>query len=410
MGKLIPFGLALAVMTSVPAINPAEAADLGGDCCADLEERVAELEATTVRKGNRKVSVTLSGHVNNGVLFWDDGEESNTYVVGNANDDLTMFRFEGDAQISRQWSAGYLIELEIANAASNSVDQENDNGDTGIGVSDVSMFVKSETLGQLTWGFTSQATDGASEVDLSGTVFAGYAAVDAVAGGFQLRSAGGLTGVTIDTFLGDFNGETFNVVRYDSPEIAGFTVAATWGEDDAWDVALYYAGEFGGFEVEAGIGYADFYDQNDGDTPYDNVLGSISILHVGTGLNFTFAAGERDYEGVTEEASFYYFKGGWKKNVNGLGDTALYGEYGHYDDFGVGVEDGVDGVDLACGGCTVSSSEAKIWGLGIVQYIDAAAMQLYIGYRHHEFEAGLSSGTVAFEDFDTVLAGGRIEF
>ena len=43
--------------------SPAKAADLGGDCCADLEERVAELEATTVRKGNKKVSVTLSGWV-----------------------------------------------------------------------------------------------------------------------------------------------------------------------------------------------------------------------------------------------------------------------------------------------------------------------------------------------------------
>ena len=43
--------------------TPARAADLGGDCCADLEERVAELEATTVRKGNKKVSVTLSGWV-----------------------------------------------------------------------------------------------------------------------------------------------------------------------------------------------------------------------------------------------------------------------------------------------------------------------------------------------------------
>jgi hypothetical protein len=41
----------------------AKAADLGGNCCADLEERVAELEATTARKGNRKVSLTLSGYV-----------------------------------------------------------------------------------------------------------------------------------------------------------------------------------------------------------------------------------------------------------------------------------------------------------------------------------------------------------
>lgn len=41
----------------------AAAADLGGDCYADLEERVAELEATTARKGNRKVSLEVSGQV-----------------------------------------------------------------------------------------------------------------------------------------------------------------------------------------------------------------------------------------------------------------------------------------------------------------------------------------------------------
>lgn len=41
----------------------AHAADLGGNCCADLEERVAELEATTARKGNRKISLTITGWV-----------------------------------------------------------------------------------------------------------------------------------------------------------------------------------------------------------------------------------------------------------------------------------------------------------------------------------------------------------
>jgi hypothetical protein len=51
---------------------PAKAADLGGDCCSDLENRVAELEATTVRKGNKKVSVTIYGQVNKAVLWWDD--------------------------------------------------------------------------------------------------------------------------------------------------------------------------------------------------------------------------------------------------------------------------------------------------------------------------------------------------
>ena len=54
-------------------VTPAKAADLGGDCCADLEERVANLEATTVRKGNKLVSLTLSGHVNRGLMWYDDG-------------------------------------------------------------------------------------------------------------------------------------------------------------------------------------------------------------------------------------------------------------------------------------------------------------------------------------------------
>ena len=61
MALLAAFGLAM-------SFTPASAADLGGDCCADLEERIAELEATTARKGNRKVSLTISGWVNEAVF------------------------------------------------------------------------------------------------------------------------------------------------------------------------------------------------------------------------------------------------------------------------------------------------------------------------------------------------------
>ncbi|MFA5952941.1 MAG: hypothetical protein WC807_22015, partial [Hyphomicrobium sp.] len=65
-----------AVTTSTFAgAQAARAADLGGNCCADLDERIAELEATTARKGNRKVSLTISGWVNEAVFFWDDGVE-----------------------------------------------------------------------------------------------------------------------------------------------------------------------------------------------------------------------------------------------------------------------------------------------------------------------------------------------
>ena len=88
------------------AHEPVKAADLGGDCCADLEERVAELEATTVRKGNKKVSVTLYGQVNRAVLFWDDGAEKNTYVVDN-NYESSRFGFKGTAKTGfGDWASG----------------------------------------------------------------------------------------------------------------------------------------------------------------------------------------------------------------------------------------------------------------------------------------------------------------
>ena len=74
LSALVAAGL-LAGGMSISSSTSAFAADLGGNCCADLEERIAELEATTARKGNRKVSLTVSGWVGQQVMFWDDGGE-----------------------------------------------------------------------------------------------------------------------------------------------------------------------------------------------------------------------------------------------------------------------------------------------------------------------------------------------
>ncbi|HZP09571.1 MAG TPA: hypothetical protein VFB18_09585, partial [Methyloceanibacter sp.] len=109
---LLTIGAALVAAFSQ---GSAKAADLGGDCCSDLEARIAELEATTVRKGNKKVSVTLYGQVNRAVLWWEDQVESNTYTVDN-NYESSRFGLKGSAKITGDWSAGYRLEIETTGA------------------------------------------------------------------------------------------------------------------------------------------------------------------------------------------------------------------------------------------------------------------------------------------------------
>ena len=66
------FALVAAAGMLLGAAMPAKAADLGGGCCGDLEERVAELEATVARKGNRVVSLQVYGDVTMGLLVFDN--------------------------------------------------------------------------------------------------------------------------------------------------------------------------------------------------------------------------------------------------------------------------------------------------------------------------------------------------
>ena len=109
-----------AVAALVVGVSSANAADLGGNCCADLEERIAELEATTARKGTRKVSLTISGQISQELLFWDDGIRNDMYVTG-PNSSNSRWRFLGSAKISPEVTAGFLYEMQTYASASSGV-------------------------------------------------------------------------------------------------------------------------------------------------------------------------------------------------------------------------------------------------------------------------------------------------
>lgn len=394
----------------------ARAADLGGgDCCVDLEERIAELEATTARKGNRKVSLIVAGQVHQAVLFWDDGRESNTYVVGNKNDQ-SNFSFIGEARVSKDLKAGYAITLRLRDTLSDDVDQDRDDGTPpAFQIWESYWFLESERLGKLSLGQTSRVSDTAPENDLSETGVAAYAGVQDMGGSFFLRlGTGALSAITLGDVYSHLNGDTANVVRYDSPAIAGFILSASYGEDDMWDVGARYEGEFSGFKLAASIAYTQDTDENGldgtGGDPSKIIVGSAAILHEPSGLNALVSAGQRDFDDPAfATASFVYAKLGWLAKLNGLGPTGFYGEYGRYRDF-LSNRDGGD-LDAAFAGINITGSTAEVWGVGVVQHIEAAEMQIYLGYRHHDFDVDLDGvASPAIESFQSVVMGSKISF
>ena len=280
-----------ALLVSAAMFGPAFAADLGGDCCADLEERVAELEATTARKGNRKVSLQVYGQVNTAVLFFDTERDSNAYVVDNQNSN-SRFGLTGTAKINPNLTAGFLIEIAAGlTAESNRVTENNDDGTTtgdgGVAIRHANWWLSHSQLGKLSVGRLSMSTDGITEIDLAGINVVTLA-------GFAIGNRFTVGGASFDTVAtGTYEFERNNAVRYDTATVGGFQASAAWGEDDRWDVALRYAGELSGFRLAAGIGYGVGTDVGSGDVTGTieerRILGgSVSVLHVASGL---FATG-----------------------------------------------------------------------------------------------------------------------
>lgn len=406
MRKLHLSALAVAGLLAGSLTSDANAADFGGDCCADLEERVAELEATTARKGNRKVSLTISGWVNQQVTWWDDGGEQNVYVHDIGNTLGSHVRFSGQANITPGWSAGYVLQLEAMSADGLTLNQFNDNGTNPGSVSALQSywFIKSETLGKLSVGRLSQASDNAAMlVDGSGSLVpANWVAFDA--NGFFVRNAstGLLTNITWGQAggctWGDCNGVPLNAVRYDTPSFGGFSASASWGEDDFWDVAARYAGEFAGFRIAAASAYSESDDFDvQGSNGIDTtkyIQAGLYVQHIGTGLFGLANWGRFDSDEVAfDDSTIWYFKGGLRQRFSSLGHTVFYGEY-------LMNNDGAN-----------TGSDLTVWGLGAVQEIDAAAMSVWVKYRHASVDDLIDGGApIAAEDFQWVGIGALINF
>ena len=427
------------------------AADLRDTCCADLEERIAELEANTATKCNRKVALTISGLINQPVMYWDDGKVHDVFIV---SDEVkrSRLRIFGEAKIDNKWSAGAVLELGPNPSPNAPMDQFRFDPSAGhIEMRHINWFVKNQDLGQITVGLASQAIDSVTETTLANTtnvispglpILLGYFN----RGWFMRRDDGVLTGLRFGQILfkgrNDIWGEghRWNVARYDTPTIAGFTASVSWGEKTEKDAALRYAGEFSGFKVAGAFGIADWTNVSAGADrgcaqpsaaarhECWEVGGSASIMHPGTGLFLNIAAGfgkdngvlalYGNIPGVDDTEDFYYGLAGIERQWFSLGKTTLFAQYWHKD-IGAGLTPGsgtaLDASPLGANN-RLSGADVSIWGFSLNQTL-AEGVDVYASYNHVETQVRTSAtGAVAgsvttnIAPFDFVLTGMAVRF
>ncbi|RKZ46895.1 MAG: porin [Gammaproteobacteria bacterium] len=377
-------------------------------------------------------NVNISGWVNEGIMFYDDGVGSD--VVQSSDNGTTLnsrITFTGSYDLpSTSMQAGFEITMEPTSGFGGDVFGTSANpliaNQEAGGFSDGNAFATGVTTlasniymsggwGKLTIGTQSMPTDNIAVLeDPSMTLWTNVSPVFR-GGGFTVQGLTGAgAGASFANFLQcigtqglgigiDCNGIYRNGIRYDLPAFGPVTIAIGYANDDIYDVAAKYKGDFGNFGTQLALGYS----VNNGLSRAGQAAGlsaggdsaetfqmQAGAMHKPTGIFGAVSYQHEEADGVSaamsnassDSTDSWYFKGGIKKQWFSIGDTSIGGSYGQYhDQYGVaGVSAGV-----AAG---VNGSEVDRYSFGVTQYF-GSRFQVYGNYENLDLDVDCASGT-----------------
>jgi hypothetical protein len=368
---------------------------------AALLAAVAPAQAGSVSNGNDTASVTLSGHFNRAVLFQDSGSaDAISFVDNTASQSRARIIAKGKMNEAVavsgvfEWGMSTNTDGSVSpvDTASNLTSSNDTNGaDSFFGVRHSYVKFDHKQLGSIRIGHMSEATDGATEKNMTGATDVVYGGGLIGAGGIHLQSsAAGTTSNTFSTLkVGDFfdssDGDRVDGMRYDTPKLGGFSVSTSVGSDKDVDVAGSFGGKMGGFAIGATVGYGN--DSASSTTIEGTTLGSIAVGH-DSGLNARLAYSKTDKKSTTNKDEDQLSIGlGYKAKLTSMGSTNFAVDY-------------IVANDQASEG-----AEGKAYVFGVEQETDAG-VKFYLGGSFIETE----DATVDYEDVTTIIAGTKVFF
>ncbi len=359
---------------------------------------VAPAQAGSVSNGNDTASVTLSGHFNKTLMWMDSGDASRLTIAGNHNSE-TRARIVVKGKLNEAVSVGAVSEYAMETNRTSSVSPANTAGTGNPEVGSDGYFTKRHTyvkfdhkqFGSVRLGSTSEANDSITEMNMTGATDVVYGGNILVGGAINLQRTNAAPGVFTTTTVGSLfenagEGGRTDTVRYDTPNVAGFTAAVSYQADQSSSAAIRWGGKFGGFNVAAGYGGT-----NEAAASTTQELthgGSVAVGH-DSGFNVRAKYGQTEFKGATrDESELWSFGAGYKAKLISAGNTNFAFDY------------------ILSENASANGDEMVMYNIGVEQETDAG-VKFYLGYQLFQ---GEQAGGVDYEDASTILAGTKVFF
>jgi len=343
--------------------------------------------------GDENSNLLFYGHINKGLLIYDDGLSTLGYFPVDNDISSTRFGLKLLHRSDGEWSMGANAEAEWEPYSTDYVNQLNRgkvDWDTLL-LRHAEVYINAASYGTLWLGQGRMASDTTAEVDLSGTSVIGRSSVAKPANTqFYRFSDGTLSDVQIGSTFNNLDGLGRKLrVRFDSARVNGFALSASVGKqvypkpegDITADIALRFIKETTDYVVSAAAAYS--WPGGDSQGLFS---GSASVLNIPTGLSATIAGG---YQRRSErEQSYGYGKLGYQVDYIDIGRTSF-------------------SVDAYIGNNINSAmTESLSIGFQAVQSVDAWQTEIYLGARSYRYDDNSKQYQKGF----AVLSGVRFKF
>ena len=326
----------------------------------------------------------------------DDGNEDKIFHVDNSHSESRV-GLKVKVAASEALTIGGNLEAQWQANPSNKVSMDEESISADLKERKIEIYFDFDKIGKFSIGKGNMASDGSSEVDLSGTSLAGNVGIGDAGGAFSfynnvpavVAEGEDAKSIAVKDVFDQMDGlGKKNRVRYDTPSLGGFSLGVSSGEKEAADGTLTYSEKFAdGTKLKAVVAYSD------PGKDYTQINGSASVLF-GFGLNLTVAGGTRDLDKMPangDDPTFMYGKVGYKAKIFSLGSTACSFDYGVFSH--------IENQDI--------EEESTAYGVQVVQKLSEYNTELFAAYRNLELEDNTSAD---YEPITLTMAGVRLKF